>query len=189
MIFTSSSTFILIQLVTSLIFLITPILSILTHAGLLEQICHQSPNYHLCVMTLRSSIHHRSREDMAGFARLTLEIVNSNSSTTLEHIHKSYGETTNPKVKKALEYCLVSYNTIVDVHLREALDAMKESNYKIAQQKIYVIIIEVESCNNKFKNLVISPLRNTNRYVQNLCSITISIINNLIQPYQPISTY
>jgi len=126
---------------------------------------------------------------MAGFARLTLEIVNVNASTTLEHIHKYYRQTTNHKVKKALKYCLGSYNTILYVYLRKALNAIEKRDYKIAKQGTYVIILEIESCNNKFRNLVISPIRDTNPYIQNLCSITISIVDNLIQSHQPTLTY
>ncbi|TKY54265.1 Cell wall / vacuolar inhibitor of fructosidase 1 [Spatholobus suberectus] len=139
-------------------------------------------------MTLRSSIHHRSKEDITGFARLTLEIVNANASITLDHIRKVYVQTWDPKLKRALKDCLVSYNMIVKVHLQEALNAMDKGKYKVVQQKAYVAIIEAESCNNKFKNLATSPLRDTNRYVQNLCAITMTIVNKLVQPYQPTST-
>lgn len=188
MIVKRSLTLIILHLVTSLVFFVPPIQSKLSHTSLLEQICRQSPHYHLCVMTLRSSIDHRSKEDIAGFARLTLEIVNANASTTLENIQKVYVKTGDPKLKEALKYCLVSYNVIVKEHLREALNAMNEGDYKVVEQKAYVAIMEAGSCNNKVKNLAIPPLRDTNRYVQNLCAITMSIVNKLNQPYQPIST-
>lgn len=184
MILASFSTFILLQLSISLGFFVPPIQSILSHTSLLEQICRQSPHYHLCVMTLRSSIHHRSKADIAGFAHLTLEIVNANASITLEHIPKFHGQTEDPKLKMALKDCLVSYNTIVKVHLREALNAMDVGDYRAVQQKAYVTIIEAESCNTKFRNLATSPLRDTNRYVQNLCAMAISIAKKLVLPYQ-----
>ncbi|WVZ10830.1 hypothetical protein V8G54_015360 [Vigna mungo] len=179
------TSFISINLVISLIFLVAPIQSILSHTGLLEQICGQSPDYHLCVMTLRSSIQHRSKEDMTGFTRLTLHIMNDNASSTIEHVHKDYWQISDLEVKKALKYCLISYNRVIDTHLREALNAMEEGDYKIVKQIIHIIDLEIESCNNKFKNLTISPLRDTNRYMQNLCSVTVSVVNHLIQRYQP----
>ncbi|KAL2338932.1 hypothetical protein Fmac_013378 [Flemingia macrophylla] len=183
MILASSSKNILLYLIT-LIFFVTPSQSILSHTSLLEQICRQSPHYHLCAMTLRSSIHHRSKEDIAGFARLTLEIVNANATITLERIDKVYAQIEDPKLKKALKYCIGSYNMIVKSLLQEALNAMDKGDYKVVQQKAYVAILEAESCNNKFNNLVTSPLRDTNRYVQNLCAITMSIVNKLVQPHQ-----
>ncbi|KAK7388019.1 hypothetical protein VNO78_22820 [Psophocarpus tetragonolobus] len=186
MILTCSPTFIFLHLVASLLFFIPPIQSILSHTSLLEQICRQSPNYHLCVMTLRSSIHHKSKADIAGFAHLTLEIVYANASITLERLHKIYVQTDDPKLKMALKDCLVSYNLIVKTYLRNALNALQNGDYKVVQQKTSITIIEVESCNNKFRNLATSPLRDTNIYVQNLCSITMSIVNKLFYTYQPI---
>nr|KYP52613.1 Pectinesterase inhibitor [Cajanus cajan] len=187
MILIRSSNIVLLYLAILLALFVPPSQSILSHTSLLEQICRQSPHYHLCVITLRSSIHHRSKEDIVGFARLTLEIVNANATITLEHIDKICMQAGNPKLKKALKNCNVSYNMIVKVHLQEALNAMNKGDYKDVQQKAYVAILEAESCNNKFKNLPTSPLRDTNRYVQNLCSITMSIVDKLVQPYQPTS--
>lgn len=72
---TSFSTIFSPYLAISLILFIPPIQSTHSHTSLLEQICRQSPHYHLCIMTLRSSINHRSKEDIVGFARLTLEML------------------------------------------------------------------------------------------------------------------
>lgn len=182
---TSFSTIILLQLSTSFILFIPQIQSTLSHTSLLEQICRQSPHYHLCIMTLRSSINHRSKEDIAGFARLTLEIVKANASIALERIHERFVQSRDPKV---FEDCLASYNMIVKVHLREALNAMNRGDHKVVKQKAYGAGIEAEACNNKIKNLKTLSLRDTNRYVQNLCAITRTIVNNLLQPNQRTST-
>ncbi|XP_061357019.1 uncharacterized protein LOC133301412 [Gastrolobium bilobum] len=133
-------------------------------------------------MTLRSSIHHRSKADIAGFARLALEILKANASASLERIHKVYVQTRDPELKGALEKCFASYNMIVKVHLREALNAMDKGDYKVVKQRAYNAGIQAESCDTKFKNLASLPLRDNNRYVYNLCAITVSIVNKLLQP-------
>lgn len=184
---TKFSTIFSIHLAISLILFIPPIQSTLSHTSLLEQICRQSPHYHLCIMTLRSSINHRSKEDIVGFARLTLEIVNANASITLQHIQKGNIQTRDPQQKRALEDCLASYNMIVNVHLREALNAMNKGDFKVVKQRAYAAGVEAESCDSKFKSSSIAPLRDTNRYVQNLCSITMSIVNRLLWTNQPAS--
>lgn len=185
----SFSTIIFLHLATSLVFFVSPIqYSTLSHTSLLEQICRQSPHYHLCTMSLRSSINHRSKADIAGFARLTLEIVNANASITLKHIHRGYVQTMDPRQRENLEGCLASYNMIVKVHLREALNAMNRYDYKVVKQRAYAAGIQAESCGKKFKNSATSPLRDTNRYVQNLFAITMSIVNKLLLPNQPFST-
>ncbi|XP_004508259.1 cell wall / vacuolar inhibitor of fructosidase 1-like [Cicer arietinum] len=141
-------------------------------------------------MTLRSSINHRSKEDIAGFARLTLEIVNANASITLDRIQKGYYvQTKDKEQKEAMKDCLASYNMIVNVHLKEALNAMNKGDYKIVKQRAYAAGIQAETCDNKFKNSTMKPLKDTNRYVQNLCAIAMSIINKLLLPNQPTSTY
>lgn len=178
----SISTFVLLYITISSIFFIPPIQSTLSHTSLLDQICRQSPHYHLCVMTLQSSIHHRSKEDIIGFARLALHIVNANASATLQHAHKLYVQTKDPQVKWALEGCLASYNMIVKVHLREALTAINNGEYKVVKQKTYAAGIQASSCSNKFKNQASSPLRDSSRYMYNLCAITVSIVDRLLQP-------
>ncbi|KAK7363453.1 hypothetical protein VNO77_05597 [Canavalia gladiata] len=182
---TSFSTIFLLHLGTSLVFFIPPIESTLSHTSLLEQICRQSPHYHLCVMTLRSSIHHRSKADVAGFARLTLEIAYANASVTIENIRKVYVQIRDNEQKGVLEDCFASYNRIVKVHLREALNAMGKSDYKVARQRVYAAGIQAESCNSKIKNPINFPLRDTNRYMINLCAISLSIIDKLLQTNQP----
>ncbi|KAL5065543.1 hypothetical protein RYX36_027280 [Vicia faba] len=140
-------------------------------------------------MTLRSSINHRSKQDIVGFGRLALRIVNANASITLDHIKKGYIKTTCPMEKEALKDCLASYNMIVNVHLHEALNALNKRDYKIVKQRAYVAGIQAETCDNKFKNSTRKPLRDTNRYVQNLCAIIMSIVNKLISTNQPTSSY
>lgn len=185
---TSSPTTIFLHLFI-LIILIPPIQSTLSHTSLLEQICRQSPHYHLCTITLRSSINHRSKEDIIGFARLALRIVNANATITLNHIKKGYMQTTCPMEKEAIKDCLASYNMIVNVHLHEALNALNKHDYKIVKQRAYVAGIQAETCDNKFKNSIRKPLKDTNRYVQNLCAIIMSIVNKLILTNQPTSSY
>lgn len=76
---------------------------------------------------------------------------------------------------------------IVNVHLREALNAMNKGDFKVVKQRAYAAGVQAESCDSKFKSSSISPLRDTNRYVQNLCSITMSIVNKLLWTNQPAS--
>ncbi|RHN64393.1 putative pectinesterase inhibitor domain, Cell wall/vacuolar inhibitor of fructosidase [Medicago truncatula] len=172
------------------IILIPSVQSTLSHTSLLEQICRQSPHYHLCTMTLRSSINHRSKEDIAGFARLTLEIVKANASLTLEHVQKGYIQQTNGlEQKRAMRDCIALYNMIVNVHLREALNAMEKYDYKIVKQRVYAASIQAEICENKFKNSLTKPLKDTNRYVQNLCIIAASIVNKLLLQNHLTSAY
>jgi len=171
------------------IILIPSVQSTLSHTSLLDQICRQSHHYHICTMTLRSSINHRSIEDIAGFARLALEIVRANASLTLEHVQKGYIQTNGLEQNKAMKDCLALYSLIVNVHLREALNAMKKCDYHIVKQRVYAASIQAETCENKFKNSSTKPLKDTNRYVQNLCIIATSIINKLLFQNHPTFAY
>ncbi|CAJ2654061.1 uncharacterized protein LOC123922243 [Trifolium pratense] len=142
-------------------------------------------------MTLRSSINHRCKEDIAGFARLTLQMINANVSITLDHIQKGdvQLQTNEPKQKEAMKDCLALYNMIVDVHLHEALIAMDKSDYKVVKQRAYAAGVQARTCDDKFKDSTMKPLKDTNRYVQNLCAITMSIVNKLLLPNKPTFTY
>ena len=139
-------------------------------------------------MTLRSSIHHRSKADIVGFARLILEIANANASVALEHAHKVYEQTRDPKLKAALEDSLASYNMVVKVYLREALNAMDKGDYNVVKHRAHAAGIQAESCEKKFRNMIDTPLRDSNRYVRNLCAIAVSIVNKLLQANKPTST-
>ncbi|KAK7259872.1 hypothetical protein RIF29_25487 [Crotalaria pallida] len=167
---------------------IPPTQSTLSHTSLLDQICRQSPHYHSCIMTLQSSIHHRSKDDIAGFAHLALEIVNAHASVTFECVTKLYVQNKNLQVNQTFESCVALYNMIVKIHLPEAVVAMEKGDYNVAKQKAYVAAIQASSCENTFSNSNSSSLRDSNRYVYNLCAIIVSIINKLLLPNQPYSS-
>lgn len=180
----SFSTIILLHLTTSSIFFIPPIQCTLHRPTLVEQICRKTPNYHLCVFTLKShsrSQHGQSRVDIAGFARTALQAVAVNASAALKYVHKVYGQTSDIKMKTALGNCIASYTKIVKVHLPEALNCVYRGDYKGVKSGVYAVGNLAISCENKCKATTSSPLRDSNRYVQNLCGIAVSIANYLPQ--------
>ncbi|XP_061350373.1 uncharacterized protein LOC133295545 [Gastrolobium bilobum] len=183
--YSSFSPIMLIHLATLSIFFIPQIQCTIPKTRLVDQICRKTPHYHLCVLTLNSHLqysqHRRSSVDIASCARTTIEIVAANASATLQHVHKVYMQTNDPQEKNALASCTASYTKIVKVLLPEAITCMDKGDYKGVKQGVFIAGNLALSCEKKCKDTNTSSLKDSNRYVENLCAVAVSIVTKLAQ--------
>ncbi|XP_057430927.1 cell wall / vacuolar inhibitor of fructosidase 1-like [Lotus japonicus] len=179
--FSSISTIILI----SSLLMIAPI-QCHFQPSLIENICRTTPHYHLCVLTLKTQqivIH-----DMASCARVILKVMIARAPVVLERIQTVLAAANNePQLKTAMDSCSNFYTQITKELLPKALSCMEKGDYKGAQQGADAAGKLAASCASKCNNKTggsagaTSPLGDSNLYVQNMCSITVSITKQLGQ--------
>ena len=178
------STIILLHMATSSIFFIPPIQCTLPQPGLVETLCRKTPHYHLCVFTLKSHLRplqRRSSADIAGLARIALEVVAANASATLDYVQKVHAQTNDTQLKTSLESCTASYTKMVKELLPEALSCMDKADYKGVKRNAYTAGNLAGSCENKCKEGSSAVMTDANIYAQNLCTIVVSIVSKLPQ--------
>ncbi|KAL1320763.1 hypothetical protein HN51_065466 [Arachis hypogaea] len=178
------STIIALHFAISCLFLIQPIQSTIPKPGLLETVCRETPHHYLCVFILKSHLQPlqlRSGVDVAGFARIALEVVAANASATIDRIKEIQKQSEDKKLKSSLESCIVSYTKIVNVLLPQALKCMDKGDYSCANRNAFIAGTLAGSCEKKCKESSSAVMTDTNIYMQNICSIAVSIITKMPQ--------
>ncbi|MED6158189.1 hypothetical protein PIB30_030472 [Stylosanthes scabra] len=179
------STFIALVFAISCLFLIQPTHSTRQKLSLLESTCKKTPHYHLCVFVIESHLQPlqlRSGIDVTGYARIALEVVAANASVTLDHIVEIEKQSDDKKLKSSLGSCIVSYTKIVNELLPKALNCMDKSDYNCANRNAFIAGTLADSCEKKCKASSSAVMTDTNIYMKNLCSIAVSIINQMAVP-------
>jgi pectinesterase inhibitor-like protein len=180
----SFSTIIFLTIISS-IFLIPPIQCHQPKLDLVEQICRKTPHYHLCLLTLKSnpySQHLTSNTDISGFVRITLEVVAARAPVILEQLRNVYAQTEHTQLKAALDSCIASYTKISKELVPQAQKCVDKGDYNGVKQSAYTAGNLADSCEKKCNGTTssaISPLGDSNKYVKNMCAITVSIVTKL----------
>ncbi|KAK8671242.1 hypothetical protein V6N13_037842 [Hibiscus sabdariffa] len=148
--------------------------------SLIETTCKQTPFVDLCVLTLESNPQ-SSTSGVPGLARIVADSANAKANATLNHILTLLKTATDPELKKALDVCVVSYNTIIEGDIPVAIEAIEKNNPKFAVEYADDAGNEVQTCEDSFaRNTLDSPISDRNKAVHDLCVIFESIASLLL---------
>ena len=147
-------------------------------ADLVKQTCRQTPNYDLCVQTLRSDPR-SSHADVAGLAMVMVDMIKAKSIATLHRISELLGTAPHPKTKATLRRCAELYdNAVLKADIPSAMEALKTGNPKFAEQGANDAAKEADSCERAFGGA--SPITSFNRSVSDLSRVASAIIRLLL---------
>ncbi|KAG4180587.1 hypothetical protein ERO13_A10G174050v2 [Gossypium hirsutum] len=133
--------------------------------NLIQTNCKKTPFYDLCVLTLKSDP----------------RIVNAKAIATLNQISALLKSVKDPTLEKALEGCIVSYNTIIQGDIPVAIDAIEKNNPKFAVQSATDAGNEAQACENSFAEKASnSPIFSGNKAVHDLSVLLQSIASLLL---------
>ena len=148
-----------------------------SRADLVDQTCKQTPNYDLCVKTLRADPR-SSTADVTGLALVTVDAIKAKATATLDRINGLLGTTPDPKTKAALSHCGELYdNAVLKADIPSAIEALKKGNPKFAEQGVNDAANEADSCERAFGGA--SPISSFNRSVSDLSRVASAIIGLL----------
>ncbi|MBA0749719.1 hypothetical protein Gogos_003617 [Gossypium gossypioides] len=148
--------------------------------NLIQTTCKKTPFYDLCVLTLKSDPR-SSTADVSGLARIVADSVNAKAIATLNQISALLKSVKDPTLEKALEGCIVSYNTIIQADIPVAIDAIEKNNPKFAVQSATDAGNEAQACENSFAEKPSnSPIFSGNKAVHDLSVVLQSIASLLL---------
>ncbi|KAK8333404.1 hypothetical protein V6Z12_A10G200400, partial [Gossypium hirsutum] len=118
--------------------------------------------------------------DVPGLARIVADSVNAKAIATLNQISALLKSVKDPTLEKALEGCIVSYNTIIQGDIPVAIDAIEKNNPKFAVQSATDAGNEAQACENSFAEKASnSPIFSGNKAVHDLSVLLQSIASLL----------
>ncbi|KAJ7955264.1 Pectinesterase inhibitor-like protein [Quillaja saponaria] len=146
-------------------------------ANLIDQTCKKTPNYDVCVSSLQSDP--RSNDaDVRGQARILVDVINSDSTQTLNEIKKLLQGSPEPTVKEALQACADKYNAILKGDVPQAVEGLDKGNFKFAESGANDAANEADSCERGLSSK--STLTKLNTQVQDVAVVTAAVVRLLL---------
>ncbi|KAF3456382.1 hypothetical protein FNV43_RR01032 [Rhamnella rubrinervis] len=146
--------------------------------NLIANTCKKTPHYDLCVSSLESNPE-SSSADLNGLAQIMVNIVLSNTSSTLDYIQGLLKEAPEPQLQRALADCAELYIPVVKFSLPQAIEALISGHFGFANYGISDAAKEAAACEKAFSGSIKSPLTDRNSIVRDLADIATAIINLL----------
>lgn len=143
--------------------------------NLIVDTCKKTPNYALCVSTLRSNPH-SSTADVAGLGLILVGAVKAKSTAGLKSITEL--SNSNPGLKRRLSQCLEDYKMILSAFVPEAEQAIG-GDPKFAEDGMNGIADVTARCVKSLQGLH-TPLPSTNKLVHDLSLVAVSIIRTML---------
>ena len=143
--------------------------------SLILDTCKKTPNYALCVSTLKSNPR-SSTADVAGLGFILVGAVKAKSTAGLKTITEL--SRANPVLKKRLSQCMEDYKMILSAFVPEAEQAIG-GDPKFAEDGMNGIADVTAQCVKSLQG-VRAPLPSTNKLVHDLSLVTVSIIRTML---------
>lgn len=137
-------------------------------ANLIETTCKNTPNYQLCINTLRGSPE-SATADVAGLALIMVDAVKGKTEQALSTVNKS----AQPKLQRCTNY----YNAVLKADVPMAEAALRKGDPKFAEQGMSDAATEADLCE---RTVAPSPLSAVNKDLRDLALVATAIIRNLL---------
>ncbi|GFP97225.1 cell wall / vacuolar inhibitor of fructosidase 1 [Phtheirospermum japonicum] len=144
--------------------------------NLIETTCKHTPNYPLCIKTIRAEPT-SAGADVAGLGFILVEAVKAKSKVALSAARRL--SRTQPKLAKPLKECADVYKAVIEADVPEAEQSVR-GNPKFAENGMADAAVEADVCEAAFKGVAKSPLTAANNAVRDLAVVARAIIRNLL---------
>ncbi|XP_059289405.1 cell wall / vacuolar inhibitor of fructosidase 1-like [Lycium ferocissimum] len=150
-----------------------------TNANLVETTCKNTPNYALCVKTLRSD-KRSEKGDITTLALIMVDAIKSKANQAANMISKLRHSNPPAAWKDALKDCAFSYKVILTASMPEAIEALTKGDPKFAEDGMVGSSGDAQECEDYFKGTKYSPLSKLNSAVHELSDVGRAIVRNLL---------
>ncbi|XP_015867819.2 cell wall / vacuolar inhibitor of fructosidase 1 [Ziziphus jujuba] len=144
----------------------------------IESTCKQTPNYDLCVSSLKSDPK-SSTADVPGLALILVNKIKSQATKTLNHINSLLKRSPGAGKRRALDSCYSKYDAILKGDVPEAIEALTKGDYKFAEDGANDAANEANSCERGFSSGS-SPLTAMNKYIHDVSAIAAALVRTLL---------
>ncbi|XP_028753527.1 cell wall / vacuolar inhibitor of fructosidase 1 [Neltuma alba] len=146
---------------------------------LIETTCKNTPNYNLCVQSLKSDPA-SSVADVAGLGLIMVKVTAAKAKAASNRINQLlHRGRVGAKQEKALRSCAEMYKVVVENDVPEAIEALKKGDPKFGEDGVRDAQDEATYCEEEFSG-VKSPLTRENNAVRNAAAVTVAIVRQLL---------
>ncbi|XP_028794165.1 cell wall / vacuolar inhibitor of fructosidase 1-like [Neltuma alba] len=147
--------------------------------SLIETTCKQTPNYDLCVQSLKSDPG-SSHTDVAGLGLIMVKVITAKAKATENKInHLLQGGDLDPKQEWALKSCRGMYDMVLRTDVPEATEALQKGNPKFAEDGVKDMGNEAIYCEGEFDGDK-SLLKPENDAMRDLAWVAVAIVRQLL---------
>ncbi|XP_017418985.2 cell wall / vacuolar inhibitor of fructosidase 1 [Vigna angularis] len=145
--------------------------------NLIESTCKRTPNYNLCLQTLKVSPG-SSTTDVSGLALIMVKVMKAKANDALKIIHDLQGKGAGPKQRRALSSCASKYKAVLIADVPQATEALQKGDPKFAEDGANDAANEATFCESDFSRN--SPLTKQNNAMHDVTAITAAIVRLLL---------
>ncbi|OIW00163.1 hypothetical protein TanjilG_29153 [Lupinus angustifolius] len=142
-----------------------------SHSTLIEDTCHKTPYYDVCINSLNSSPG-SSSADVSGLALIMVKVIETKANVALNKIH----ELQKSGSSAGLTSCASKYNAILVADIPSATEALQKGNPKFAEDGANDAANEATYCQSDLPG----PLTAENGAVHDVAAVTAAIVRLLL---------
>lgn len=144
---------------------------------LIENTCKRTPNYNVCLQSLKSSPG-SSSADVTGLAQIMVKVMKAKANDALKRIHELQRVETGPKQRRALSSCADKYKAVLIADVPEATEALQKGDPKFAEDGANDAANEATYCESDFSGN--SLLTKQNNAMHDVAAVTAAIVRLLL---------
>lgn len=145
--------------------------------ALIESTCRNTPNYQLCISTLRADPC-SAAADVAGLGLIMVDAVRVEAEKAISAIDEL--RFLHPEDMQALEMCRRVYVAVVKADVPEAVAGLWKGVPKFAEFGMSDVAWEAEICEGSFERAIETPLSQVNEDLRELALVATAIIRELL---------
>ncbi|KAG9442991.1 hypothetical protein H6P81_018845 [Aristolochia fimbriata] len=143
--------------------------------------CQNTLRPDVCIFILSSDPRSRDRKYPGQLAYLATLLSNEKGKESLNHISDLQKQTTDPYLKKVLNYCHDRYELGPVGHTSTALEHLNDGDHNLAAQSLSDCVAKVDECDHIFRIPPYPPsvLAETDEVMNKYCYVALELVNSL----------
>ncbi|KAG9442987.1 hypothetical protein H6P81_018841 [Aristolochia fimbriata] len=148
----------------------------------IRDLCGRARNPDFCFSMLSSDKRSRGM-NFGELIRLAIVVSNEKGKEAKNHILDLQKQTTDPLVKRILNYCGKQYDVGVVHDTDNALVNYNKGEYRLAAISIGACVATVDECASAFMSPPNPPyvMRETNEFVEKNCLVALQLVNSITE--------
>ncbi|KAG9442997.1 hypothetical protein H6P81_018851 [Aristolochia fimbriata] len=143
--------------------------------------CENIVRKDFCISILSSDPRSRDRKYPGQLAHVSILLSNEKGKESLNHISDLEKQTTDPYLKKVLNYCHDRYDLGPVGHTATAIEHFNNGDHDLAAQSLSDCVAKVDECDQVFRSPPYPPfvLGETDEIMNNYCYVALELVNSL----------
>ncbi|CAI9104156.1 OLC1v1002781C1 [Oldenlandia corymbosa var. corymbosa] len=150
-------------------------------ASIVSEVCKNTTDPKFCTETLNADPRSKTA-DKKGLVRIITDKGLAKGKEDFDLINKLLKEARDPALKPLLEHCNFCYDLLSNRDFYDVIDALNNNDFVSASIMTTSAMDNAVDCEDGFNGAgVKSPLKSQNKYMEDLCFLSIEILDKMIK--------